>query len=184
MIKSSILHKTSDGKEFRGMKHSIKKGISLVLALSLCVSLGMESALALTPQPSSAGAAAQNTSAEQAPIETVSDAADITAMVQNYWEDSFFEEVVINPNRETVTKDGTETTLEQALDLSHAEAEAVLESPNAAADYFSNSVYDSQNHRGRSGCHQSAVPDHAYYPVCRHSFRHIWRGGSPALPRL
>lgn len=55
-----------------------------------------------------------------------------------------FEEVVINPNRETVTKDGTETTLEQALDLSHAEAEAVLESPNAAADYFSNSVYDSQ----------------------------------------
>ena len=144
MIKSSILHKTSDGKEFRGMKHSIKKGISLVLALSLCVSLGMESALALTPQPSSAGAAAQNTSAEQAPIETVSDAADITAMVQNYWEDSFFEEVVINPNRETVTKDGTETTLEQALDLSHAEAEAVLESPNAAADYFSNSVYDSQ----------------------------------------
>ena len=35
-----------------------------------------------------------------------------------------------------MTKDGTETTLEQALDLSHAEAEAVLESPNAAADYF------------------------------------------------
>ena len=107
----------------------IRKLVAFTLALCLCASIGAESALA---------------TAEQTDIETISDATEITAMVQDYWEDTYFDQVVIDPEQETVTKDGAETTLEKALDLNQTDAETVMESTAAAETYFSTSVYDSQ----------------------------------------
>lgn len=129
-----------EGKEFRKMNYGIRKLISIALALSLCVSAGAESALAATADMSRT--AADN--AEQFSVETVTEATQITAVVQDYWDDNYFEEVVIDPEQETVTRDGTETTLTKALDLNQSDAETVMESTDAAEQYFADSIYDSE----------------------------------------
>lgn len=122
------------------MNDGIRKLISIALVLSLCVSAGAESALATAadiPHPTASDT-------EQPLFKTVTEASQITAMVQDYWDDGYFEEVIIDPEQETVIKDGAETTLNKALDLNQPDTETVLESTDAAEQYFADSIYDSE----------------------------------------
>lgn len=128
------------------MNNGIQKLISMVLALSLCISVTTETAAATAS--SSLHAAASDGPAEQVSCETVTDTTQITEVVQDYWDNAYFEEVVIDPEQETVTKDGTKTTLQKALDLSRSDAEAAMESTDAAEEYFSGSIYHSETTKG------------------------------------
>lgn len=95
------------------MNNGIQKLISMVLALSLCISVTTETAAATAS--SSLHAAASDGPAEQVSCETVTDTTQITEVVQDYWDNAYFEEVVIDPEQETVTKDGTKNHFAKSL---------------------------------------------------------------------
>lgn len=161
------------------MNNGIQKLISMVLALSLCISVTTETAAATAS--SSLHAAASDGPAEQVSCETVTDTTQITEVVQDYWDNAYFEEVVIDPEQETVTKDGTKTTLQKALDLSRSDAEAAMESTDAAEEYFSDSISHSETTKGRRGDRHSPLPDQTDCPLCRCPLRFLWRSGGPVL---
>lgn len=110
------------------MDNSIKKPLSALLVLSLCASLGTETGFAANPSATH--------------VETVSNATEIADVIQEHWDNSYFDQVVIDPKEHAVAVDGTQTTLEDTLDLNKQDASKVLESADAAEDYFADSVYD------------------------------------------
>ena len=59
-----------------------------------------------------------------------------------------------------------------------------MESPNAAADYFSNSVYDSQTTEDGQVVIKAPFQTMRIILYADTLSDTLWRGGSPALPRL
>ena len=101
------------------MKQRRKKVLSLLLAAACSLSLGSQGAAAFQQQE-----------------DTITDGSELSQMVRDHWEEDYFDQVVIDPKRETVTADGEKTTLEQSLGLRDTEAEQVMDSAQAAQDYF------------------------------------------------
>ena len=101
------------------MKQRRKKVLCLLLAVACSLSIGSQGAAAFQQQ-----------------ADTITDGAELSQLVQDYWEENYFDRVVIDPEEETVTADGERTTLEQTLGLRDTEAEQVMDSAQAAQDYF------------------------------------------------
>ena len=80
------------------MKQRRKKVLSLLLAAACSLSLGSQGAAAFQQQ-----------------ADTITDGSELSQMVRDHWEEDYFDQVVIDPKRETVTADGEKTTLEQSL---------------------------------------------------------------------
>lgn len=109
------------------MNQMRKKGLSLLLATAF--------ALALSGQCAAASGGA---------TPPASDATEVSQLIQDYWEEDYFDQVIIDPEREQVTMDGTDTTLEAALGLEPAETETVLESAQSAEAYFQDTAYETE----------------------------------------
>ena len=118
------------------MKYRGKRLVALLSAIALGVST------ALTAFP--ANAASAPSPGEVPTVRSVTDTSEIDALVQDHWDDSFFDQVVIDPRTETASVDGQAADLEDTLDLTPSEAEEVLSSPEAAESFFSDTVYDTQ----------------------------------------
>lgn len=109
------------------MKQRRKKVLSLLLAAACSLSLGSQGAAAFQQQE-----------------DTITDGSELSQMVRDHWEEDYFDQVVIDPKRETVTADGEKTTLEQSLGLRDTEAEQVMDSAQAAQDYFRDTPYEAE----------------------------------------
>ena len=109
------------------MKQRRKKTLCLLLAVACSLSIGSQGAAAFQQQ-----------------ADAITDGAELSQLVQDYWEEDYFDQVVIDPKRETVTEDGEKTTLEQSLGLKDAEAEQVMDSVQAAEDYFQDTPYETE----------------------------------------
>ena len=109
------------------MKQRRKKVLSLLLAAACSLSLGSQGAAAFQQQ-----------------ADTITDGSELSQMVRDHWEEDYFDQVVIDPKRETVTADGEKTTLEQSLGLRDTEAEQVMDSAQAARDYFRDTPYETE----------------------------------------
>ena len=109
------------------MKQRRKKVLSLLLAAACSLSLGSQGAAAFQQQ-----------------ADTITDGSELSQMVRDHWEEDYFDQVVIDPKRETVTADGEKTTLEQSLGLRDTEAEQVMDSAQAAQDYFRDTPYEAE----------------------------------------
>ncbi len=130
------------------MKHGIKKLISTVLVLFLCVNLGTEIGFAANQDYTKNAASSVETTTNtttNSDVRTISSAAELTEVIQANWDDSYFGEVVIDPETNTVSKDGTQTTLQDTLDLNKKDSATVMKSANSAEGYFSDSVYESES---------------------------------------
>lgn len=137
------------------MNYGIKKLLSILLVLCLCVTLGSEGGFAaaldhqITPVSDQAGGATSAASTDltdthhNSDIQTISNAGQLSEVIQEHWNDSYFGKVVIDPEQKTVSKDGKETTLQKALNLSKRDAAAVMRSTDSAKEYFADSVYES-----------------------------------------
>ena len=82
--------------------------------------------------------------------------------------------MVIDPEEETVTADGERTTLEQTLGLRDTEAEQVMDSAQAAQDYFQDTPYEAEQ------TEQGTVIVTAPYQTKRlvvSPLYHLWGGG-------
>lgn len=77
------------------MKQRRKKALCLLLAVACSLSIGSQGAAAFQQQ-----------------ADTITDGAELSQLVQDYWEENYFDRVVIDPEEETVTADGERTTLE------------------------------------------------------------------------
>ena len=82
--------------------------------------------------------------AAQASVEQITDGTEVSQLVQDYWEEDYFEQVIIDPEREQVTADGERATLEQTLGLDTEECQQVMTSAQAAEDYFQDSPYEAE----------------------------------------
>ena len=109
------------------MKQRRKKVLCLLLAVACSLSIGSQGAAAFQQQ-----------------ADTITDGAELSQLVQDYWEENYFDQVVIDPEEETVTADGERTTLEQTLGLRGTEAEQVMDSAQAAQDYFQDTPYEAE----------------------------------------
>ena len=109
------------------MKQRRKKVLCLLLAVACSLSIGSQGAAAFQQQ-----------------ADTITDGAELSQLVQDYWEENYFDRVVIDPEEETVTADGERTTLEQTLGLRDTEAEQVMDSAQAAQDYFQDTPYEAE----------------------------------------
>ena len=109
------------------MKQRRKKVLCLLLAVACSLSIGSQGAAAFQQQ-----------------ADTITDGSELSQLVRDYWEEDYFDQVVIDPKREKVTADGKETTLEQSLGLRDTEAEQVMDSAQAAQDYFQDTPYEAE----------------------------------------
>lgn len=109
------------------MKQRRKKVLSLLLAVACSLSIGSQGAAAAQQQ-----------------TDIITDGTELSQLVQDYWEEDYFDQLVIDPDQETVTADGRETTLEESLGLRDTEAEEVMDSAQAAEDYFQDSPYEAE----------------------------------------
>ncbi|MDO5547794.1 MAG: S8 family serine peptidase [Eubacteriales bacterium] len=73
---------------------------------------------------------------EAAPVEVVSDLDEVSALIQDNWEDSYYGEITVDPQENQVEKDGEEISLRSELDLTKTEENTVLSSAAKAEDYF------------------------------------------------
>ena len=142
------------------MKQRRKKALCLLLAVACSLSIGSQGAAAFQQQ-----------------ADTITDGAELSQLVQDYWEENYFDRVVIDPEEETVTADGERTTLEQTLGLRDTEAEQVMDSAQAAQDYFQDTPYEAEQ------TEQGTVIVTAPYQTKRlvvgasHPLYHLWGGG-------
>lgn len=141
------------------MNDGIKKLLSTLLMLCFCVTLGSESGFAaaldrqINPASDQAGRSTSVTSTNSADtdretnIQTISNAGELSEVIEEHWDDSYFGKVVIDPKQKTVSKDGKETTLQKALNLSKRDAAAVMNSTDSSKEYFADSVYESASEK-------------------------------------
>lgn len=74
------------------------------------------------------------------PVQIVTEWSQIRSVINEYWQDDYFGELTIDPDNNQAKKDGENVSLRKQLDLSRAEAASVLDSAEAAEQYFEQST--------------------------------------------
>lgn len=69
-------------------------------------------------------------------VDVVSDLNEVSALIQDNWEDSYYGEITVDPKENQVEMDGEEISLRSELDLTKTEENTVLASATKAENYF------------------------------------------------
>lgn len=73
---------------------------------------------------------------DPAPVEVVSDITEISDLIQDTWDDSYYAEITVDTQDNQVEKDGETTSLRSELDLTKSEERTVLSSASKAESFF------------------------------------------------
>lgn len=109
------------------MKQRWNKALALLLAAGCALSAGKLPVVAA-----------------ESGVDKIKDGTEVSQLVQDYWEETYFDQVVIDTEQEQVTADGTGTTLEQTLGLDTEDCEQIMMSAQAAEAYFQDSPYEAE----------------------------------------
>ena len=86
---------------------------------------------------------------DPAPVEVVSDITEISDLIQDTWDDSYYAEITVDTQDNQVEKDGETTSLRSELDLTKSEERTVLSSASKAESFF-----EEETEIGRASCRE------------------------------
>ena len=69
-------------------------------------------------------------------VQTVTDWSQISAVINDYWQDDYFGEITVDPEKNRAELDGEKISLQKELDVSRAVASDIMDSSDAAEQYF------------------------------------------------
>lgn len=71
-----------------------------------------------------------------AQVEVVDQLSEVSELISENWDDSYYGEITIDPSSDEVEKDGADISLQSEMNLTRAEEQSVLHSTEAAAQFF------------------------------------------------